>query len=182
MNFDLYKNLTWEYVLEHPNMKWNYFILSHNECVTMDIVNKYSDKPWDLNILIQNKNITWDIIKNNPQYEWNYYYFSYNPNMTWKIAIENPNIVWDYSRLTYLDDVDWNVIENNLNRGWDYYYLSESNKITTEIVLKYPNLPWSPKLLLKNKNISIDKEFIDSLNNRYNKLSGPGITYDECEY
>jgi hypothetical protein len=63
--------LTWEFIQLHPEIEWDYHILS------------------------QHSAITFDIIRNNPMLLWNYVSFSKNnSNITWKIVINNPDFNW----------------------------------------------------------------------------------------
>ena len=68
--------VTWNDVLENPNIWWNWEALS------------------------QNLNITWEIIINNPDQKWNWSYVSLNPNLTWDIIINNMNKKWDWEHIS----------------------------------------------------------------------------------
>ncbi len=80
---------------------WNYRSLSENPNITWDIVLDNPNIEWNYQILSKNPNITWDIVKNNPNIEWNYSSMSRNPNITWDIVKNNPDIKWDYEQLLY---------------------------------------------------------------------------------
>jgi len=74
--FQKMPNKWFQYILDHPEKKWDYYWLS------------------------MNPNITWEIVQENPRKPWEYYWISTNPNITWKIVQENPRKPWKYSYLS----------------------------------------------------------------------------------
>ena len=61
----------WEFVLKHPD-KLYLNSISHNPNITMNIIEKYPDKPWDWYGLSCNPNITMDIIEKYSDKPWNW--------------------------------------------------------------------------------------------------------------
>ena len=49
--------------------------ISRNRNITMDIIDKNPDKPWDWDYVSQNRNLTIDIILKNLDKPWNFYKF-----------------------------------------------------------------------------------------------------------
>jgi len=91
-NLSLNKNIKWEDIEKHPEIKWNYRNLSLNPNITIDIVNKNLEKDWDYNNLSMNKNITMEIIKKNKKL--NKKMYIYNSNLKLK----------DLEEYDYFDD------------------------------------------------------------------------------
>ena len=67
-----------EFVMENPDKPWNWYWLSANPNITMEIVAANPDAPWDWSWLSANPNITWEIVKANPDKPWNYSRLSWN--------------------------------------------------------------------------------------------------------
>ena len=79
-----------QYILEHPEKNWNYYILSFNPNVTWKVIQKHPELFTSWFFISQNPNITWDIILENPEKPWNYSALSLNPNITIDIVKNNP--------------------------------------------------------------------------------------------
>ena len=45
--FSYNPNITMEIVEKYPDKPWNWYRISCNPNITMEIVEKYPDKPWD---------------------------------------------------------------------------------------------------------------------------------------
>jgi hypothetical protein len=115
-------NITWEIVINNPNLPWDYDQLSLNPNITWDIVKNNPDKPWNYDYLSENPNITWDIVINNPDKPWNYYYLSKNTNITWDIVKNNLDKSWNYIKLLKKPSVTLDIIKLNKNLNWDNDY------------------------------------------------------------
>ena len=59
--------------------------ISENPNITMDIIEKYPDKPWDWARISLNPSITMDIIEKYPDKPWNWKWISLNPSITMDI-------------------------------------------------------------------------------------------------
>ena len=86
--------------MENPDKPWNWYWLSANPNITMEIVAANPDAPWDWSWLSENPNITWEIVAANPDAQWDWSELSANPNITWKIVAANPDAPWDWSALS----------------------------------------------------------------------------------
>jgi len=125
------ENITWEQVIQNPQIKWSYDLLTCNKNITLNIIKDNPDKNWNFSYLCRNLSITWDDIVSNPQINWDWSFISSHPNITWKIIQSNPNNPWCWACVCY------------------------NPNITLEIILQSPVL--KPHLLnfLENKNITI---------------------------
>jgi hypothetical protein len=100
---DISKSISTEwfqYILDNPEKPWNYFILSRNENIT-------------LNIILQNSNISWhnwktrqliyndDYVANHGDLIWKYYCLSHNTNTTWECVELEKDKPWDYNALSH---------------------------------------------------------------------------------
>ena len=120
-------------VENNPFVKWDFYELSMNPCITFDFVIQYLDKlPWNFYTLCLNPNITWSIVKNNPHIPWKYNYLSQNINITIDIILQNPD------------------------KPWNYCFFSKNLNLTPEIVMQYHNLPWNYHELSVNPNMNLD--------------------------
>ena len=92
-------NITWNDVVNNPDIRWNYLPLSQNQHITWDIIEANPTKPWDYIFIAHNPNITWDIIEANPTKPWYYLIYSSNPNITWDIVSQHPEYDWAITAL-----------------------------------------------------------------------------------
>lgn len=164
----LNSSTTWETVLNHPHIKWDYRVMSSNPNITWEIIRDNPNIGWDYVILINHPNITWDIIQNNR-----------DKFPTLGIVNNNPNITWEIIQ---------SIQENNIFNRWWYMVLSVNPNITWEIMRDNPSLPgqtsWSFVAACENPNITWDivkdnQEIFDSDMRSYALLSSnPNITWD----
>ena len=89
------------FVLKYSD-KLNWELISCNPNISMDIIEKYPDNPWDWNSISYNPNITMDIIEKYPDKPWNWNAISCNPNIT------------------------MSFIEKNLDKRWNWYWISRN--------------------------------------------------------
>ena len=77
---------TLTYLLEkYPEKPWEWYSISRNPNITMEIIEKHPEKPWDWYWISQNPNITMEIIETYPEKPWNWRGISQNPNITMEI-------------------------------------------------------------------------------------------------
>lgn len=94
-------HITWDIVQAHPERNWSYIGLSSNPNITIDIVTAHPDKDWNYHHLGMNASITCDIIEQHPEIPWNYCTFvSQNPNLTEDFVRRHSEEQWDWSRLS----------------------------------------------------------------------------------
>ncbi len=84
------------------------------------------DKPWNWYWISQNPNITLDIILNNPDKPWDWPGISRNPNITCEIIQANPDKQWDWKYISYNFNITPLMIRDNLDKPWDWYILSKN--------------------------------------------------------
>jgi hypothetical protein len=111
--------------------RWGGWGLSGNKNLPWEIVDKYSDKPWDWKELSQNPSITWGNILSHPDKPWDYKWIFANPNVTWEIIKNNEKLLYD------VIIGDGESISCNIG-------------ITPEIVLGYPEISWDWELIASN--------------------------------
>ena len=73
--------------------------LSANPSVTWNDIIEHPELPWVMEKISYNPNITMDIIDSNPDYEWSDKFISLNPNISWDIVKQNKN-KWNYPLLS----------------------------------------------------------------------------------
>ena len=133
--------------------------MSINPNITMDFIEKYSNKPWDWKFISCNPNITMEIIEKYPNKDWNWSYLSGNPNITMEIIEKYPDKPWswrwlsEHSNLTmqfiekYIDKIDFKCLSKNkftyenkrLKKNESYWLLEEIqafNKTENLVILE----------------------------------------------
>ena len=71
-------NITFDIVLAHPELPWDWFYLSQNPNITFDIILAHSELPWNWCCLSRNRNITFDNVLAHPELPWSWKYLSFN--------------------------------------------------------------------------------------------------------
>ena len=75
----------------------------------------------------KNPDITMDIIQNNPNKPWNWVGLSLNPNITLDFIQSNQDKPWDwYSIISQKPTITFDFIKKNLNKDWDWYFISQN--------------------------------------------------------
>ena len=67
-----------QFILDNPDIPWDWYELSKNPSITWDIVQQNPDKKWDWSKLSSNTNITWDIVQQNQDKPWDWKKLSSN--------------------------------------------------------------------------------------------------------
>ena len=145
-----------QFILDNPDIPWDWDILSRNPNITWDIVQQNPDKKWNWWELSKNPNITWDIVQQNPDKKWNWYRLSENPNITWDIVQQNPDKPWDWDRLSETPNITLDIVQKNPDKKWNWDRLSRNPNITWDIVQQNPDKKWIWWELSKNPNITWD--------------------------
>lgn len=162
--------ITSDYLIEHPDISWDYSNLSSN--IDINFVYANPDLPWDYEVLSDRINL--EFIRQNPDKSWNYDILSRNPNLTIDFILENRSKLWGWLSLYQNTTIDLNdlithklythntfafqytyleyCIENNLMYDW----IEASQNVSLDIINKYPDKPWNKSYLSKNNNMTID--------------------------
>lgn len=53
--------------------------------VTLDVLEKHFDKPWEWDVISANSNITMEFVEKHNDYPWSWYQLSMNPNIHWGV-------------------------------------------------------------------------------------------------
>lgn len=179
-------NLSWDIVMENPDIDWDYDTLSTRHDITFDIIVSHPDIEWNYNLLRHNPNITvgdlidlgldivideYDLygtsVKWNPnKMDWEYKvdkdqrYIHYNPDDL--VDGRMPLTSWDYSCSGKDANLTWEIacsIPEN-KRIYDakkfYRCMSQNPNITWDIIKSNPGVGWHYPTVVRNPNISYD--------------------------
>ena len=129
--------------------------------INQEIIDKYKNKPWDWEWLIQNTNIyvekyiSFHLIKKY-SYKWDYFKLSKNQNLTEEFILKYPNQNWDikylikknkitnFNALTKFKKIDEYTIYSYSDKPWDWEWLIENTKLNRlcyipyNLIKKYP--------------------------------------------
>jgi len=101
---------------------WDWYYLSKNLNLTLEIVKANSDK-LNWRWLSYNLTTTWDIVKANLDKPWNWSWLSKNPNITWEIVEANPDKPWNWGWLSMNPNITFKIIESNIDKPWYWRWL-----------------------------------------------------------
>jgi hypothetical protein len=126
----------WSEIVADPQYDWNWYTVSCNANITMQIVNDNPDTEWNFNALSSNSAITWDDVVNNPDLPWDCGNLSLKPNPNWDYLIENCDDTWDWYTLSQVAPFEVVLANPNLNWYWDG--LSKNPSVSFETILAHP--------------------------------------------
>jgi hypothetical protein len=101
--------------------------MSSSNMLTIDMLKKYPDSPWNWDRVSRNGKITYEDMKNNSNLKWN-----------WKLCSVNPNITWDMVKGDKNLDICW--FTANPNFKLEYFW-------------ENPELDWDWRVLVIDHNI-----------------------------
>lgn len=108
------------------------------------------------NFICCNPNLTINLIKKYPNKPWNYKLFCTNPNITIKDILENDDFPWDFNFLPLYKTIGIENILNNLHLPWSFYVMSELENVPINFIEKNYLSPWNWQSICElNKNLTI---------------------------
>jgi hypothetical protein len=150
-------NFSFENVLNHLDLNWNWDIISVNSrVVNDDVVRSNLSLPWSFKGLSRNKNITMALVEELIDKPWDWKYIGCKEGLTWDFIKKHPmeDGWWHYGylrnpSLTSLDDI-LNIPEDQ-TENWTS--ASANPIITWDVVQEHPTKPWHIESLWTNKSI-----------------------------
>lgn len=186
-------NIPLDYVLNHPECKWNYVTIfenpnmneeyfeifqkkypnnsiqySYNSNIDFNIILKYVNN-WDIRPISQNNYITMDLIQEHQELDWNYLWMSCNENLSIDFIKENMDKNWDFESLTMFQPL--HIIKKNKDLDWVYDLLSYNHTLNYDYLKNYKkNVVFDYDSI--NENMDINELFLllnsdDILINKY---------------
>lgn len=127
-----------------------WYLISKRKEITIDVIKRYPNKPWNGDCLSCNDSISLEDIMSNPAIDWSPFYVSKRHNLTFEIVQKHPEFPWCYYVLAR--KMPFEVIFNNLHLPWftvpgDFY---SRNDLTLDILRKYPTYDWNWKRLINS--------------------------------
>jgi hypothetical protein len=199
LDIDVVIELSKYWITKNPNnieMLSNF--LSSNKGIKVKDIEKHPEIKWNYDLLSENPNMTWDFIfntlyKNVTNSAVMYYLYEQkwkNPDLTdkeiyaqyneientkevkkyellekkyWRHHIFGTSNTWDFKKLSSNPNIPFEVIKE-LPFLWNYTLLSENTVITPQIIRDNPDIPWNYNYLMRNPNFKYDdlKEFVDN--------------------
>src|SRR5271165_5738352 len=65
-------NITIRFIINNPDVVWQYDSLSYNPNITWEFIQSHINKNWNWSVLSSHPCITWDLVVANPQIAWDY--------------------------------------------------------------------------------------------------------------
>jgi hypothetical protein len=121
---------------DSKDSKWDWFALSSNPKITIQIIAENTDLPWDWSEVSINKNTTWNTIQLYPNLPWDWNALSLNKNITFDIVKDNIEKPWNWAFLSQNANMTWDIVQANLDYPWEFAYYSKNPNLTFKIVRK----------------------------------------------
>lgn len=124
-------NLTLAVVKKYPDHPWNWFMISSHVHLTLDLFIENRHLPWDNGGLCCNPCFTpdWFSVIGFTNVDWNWY--SRNPNLTWATVLKHQTQPWNWDYISKHREITWDMVERH-SFPWTWWGLG-----------KNPNTPWS---------------------------------------
>jgi hypothetical protein len=173
-------------MLEHPELKWNWFFVSKNPNLAFRHILANKEKNWDWSYLSRSKKITLKDFLEHPELPWDWDFVSMNPNITLKDVLEHPELPLDKVHMSthrkenfesfFLEEKDPknDTIKNRLKNPellWelDYQDICKDPNLELKDVLKQPELEWQWDVLAQNKFLHDDTVYKNKIKNDIKK-------------
>ena len=154
--------------------------LSSNSNLTIDVLLKYPDKPWDWERVSKNKSISLEDMIAHPELPWYESIKRYkrtstvqSPPMESEYTFEQDLQIFKESRnlgngdITTWEDDDWydfsstlsltmDFVETHIDKQWDWKVLSLNPTLTLEFVINHWDKDWCWFSMWYNQNITIE--------------------------
>ena len=137
-DFSYHPLLTLEIIKKHPNFPWEWSMIGRVKGITMEFILNNPDKNWDWSCI--STTVTMQDIINNPHKPWNLHALSCNPNLTKEMIMNRCNIV----KLT-----------NVMSKQWNWNYIYSNKNLIFDCAVSYPKNKWDWSLLTSNPNVNI---------------------------
>ena len=142
--------------LSFPSLNWDYFQLSSNKNITIDIIKSQPNKPWKFNGLSSNPNLTIEYFLEKLDKPWNFKDLSNHRIITLEIVNQYEDLPWNISEFSRNINVDWDTVCNNPDMGWDYKMMSRNPNITWQNICENKHLSWDINYYCLNPSLTID--------------------------
>lgn len=114
----LYLPITDKDVLQHPNLAWDYDVLSYKKTITFNLVRKLINKPWNFEALSKNPTIIVDDVFEFKNKLWNWEYLMdphYNNKNMFNMndILRFPLLPWKWSQITRYKGFDIELVYSN---------------------------------------------------------------------
>lgn len=141
--------------------------LSSHPDLTVDIILKNPDKPWNWSHIFHHSCITWEIIQANPvlQLHLDKLALSLNPNIPISLMANMPDPpcncvnrlichrhwIWQYN-----PNLTWQHVLDYPAHNWDWKYLSQHLGISIQTIIDNPEYPWNWSRVCYRSDITWD--------------------------
>lgn len=112
------RTVTYQTVLDHPELRWSYAGFS------------------------ENRNVTWEHVNMNRNVVWSFDGLSKNPNMSMAIVLENLDKNWNFHNLSSNPCIDMHDIDSNLHLPWEWEEVSRNPNLTEDYVNSHRQFEW----------------------------------------
>lgn len=180
------RSLKFEYIQEYSYLDddWDWYEVSRNENITMDIIELNLDYPWDWDSVSDNPNLTIDFVNKYPEFEWDWTNITCNSNITPEIIEKNMHNPWVWEEMHFNKNITPEFIEKHKDKKWDFYnlfrctMLNDKSIISKKIFIeKLEDI--NSKLCDCNSNIVNKQIFV--INDHYSLSQNSNTTWDIVE-
>ena len=147
--FEKYRNRNWNwvrisnnplmipYILEHPDLEWNWSFVSSNKGMNINSVKQLLNKPLEWNFLSKNDGITQDDIINNLDLPW-----------SWRDLSSNKHLTVNFVKKAFFQPFSrGKIAANSMNFSREKYVEDKIKKIKVQIHEQLMQVAWHPDRL-----------------------------------
>lgn len=126
----------------HNDKEWDWLQLSKNKDLSIEVLNKYINKPWALRFLSKNKNLTLDFILSKVSKPWNCWIYEdiKHTGFTLEHLVNNRHIHLDWSQVCESPDINFEIIKKTPHAKWNWSLLSCHPNIPIKTILEHSDM------------------------------------------
>ena len=149
-------DITIEMIERHLEKPWNWCGVSMNPNITMGTIDEHPEIPWRWDWISRNPNVTIEYIETHMEKPWNWYRISCHPNLTMEMIEKHPGMPWDWVGISKNPNITMEMIVEHPEKPWHWYGISKNPNLTMDIVEKYLGKPWDWKGISLNTNLTLE--------------------------
>lgn len=127
----------------HSEFAWDWFALSLNRSLPLDMVEMLIDKPWDWTALSCHPHMTWEFVEKYKEKPWCWPVISSHPMLTSETVFKHPDHSWSWNELSYNRNISWNLVKTFWYKPWDWSALSSHIDVDLESICMNRFFKWS---------------------------------------
>ena len=136
-------------------LPWDWASASKGGNISWAFVVAHPEFPWTMDGLSQNPNVTMEVVLQREVSEWNWVYLTPRLCQDIRNVHEHPELPWDWRTVSRDTPVN-NAALVDLLEYWDIPFLSLNKYLTLEAIQTLPDIPWCTERLSQRSDMTME--------------------------